>query len=302
MNVSTIRLVSFTAALVGAVAWASTGLASDDPQPKDEALDGLTKALEEAEKAKAPKPAEKPSAEKGSETKGAKPEGTVDPKDQALDNLLEKLGETAETPAPDDKPAGAPKPTDAPAPPKPGKPDPHELKGADKSTDEHLEELTGRRKKKDRDQDGEGSGPLAEVIKEMRDVEQRLGKPDTGEATRKKQAEIVKNLETIIDQLRNSSGGSQGKSIRMVRQAGQKPGSQSGATPGSNGGQAPNTMPRRPTNTHSLAADKAEWGHLPDNLQRELESVFTEAFLTKKVELIEHYYRSLSRKSLQREE
>ena len=29
----------------------------------------------------------------------------------------------------------------------------------------------------------------------MRDVEERLGKPDTGEETRKKQTEIVKNLD-----------------------------------------------------------------------------------------------------------
>jgi hypothetical protein len=110
-----------------------------------------------------------------------------------------------------------------------------------------LEERTGRRKKKDKDQEGEGSGPLAEVIKEMRDVEERLGKPDTGEATRKKQAEIVKNLDTIIEQLRSTSSSSKSKSLSMVKQAGQKPGSQPGTDPGSNGGQAPSTKPEKPS-------------------------------------------------------
>ena len=37
----------------------------------------------------------------------------------------------------------------------------------------------------------------------MREVEERLGKPDTGEETRKKQTEIVKNLEQLIEQMRN---------------------------------------------------------------------------------------------------
>ena len=45
----------------------------------------------------------------------------------------------------------------------------------------------------------------------MRDVEQRLGQPDTGEETRKKQGEIVQDLESILKQLRNSlSGDSEG--------------------------------------------------------------------------------------------
>ena len=47
MTVYTFRLVSLAAALVATVTWASTGLSSEDA-PKDDALEGLTKALEEA--------------------------------------------------------------------------------------------------------------------------------------------------------------------------------------------------------------------------------------------------------------
>src|SRR3954465_4425357 len=105
MNVCTIRLVSFAAALVAPLAWGSTGLAFEDAPPKDEALEGLTKSLEDAEKGQPPKPAEAPAPAKESGAKAAEPadKGAVAPKDQALDSLLEKLGETTETPAPDDK-------------------------------------------------------------------------------------------------------------------------------------------------------------------------------------------------------
>jgi hypothetical protein len=310
---STFRLVSFAAALVANLAWASTGLAFEDPPPKDEALEGLIESLEKAEKGEPGKSAgkaEEPASAKESAPKAAEPKdkGEVAPKDQALDSLLEKLGETTETPAPVDKPAGKPQPSDEPAPPgpdKPAGPEPDQLEGVDKSLDERLEELTGRRRKKDKDQEqeGEGSGPLAQVIKEMRDVEQRLQEPDTGEETRKKQAEIVKNLDTIIEQLRSTSGSSKGKSLRMVRQAGQKPGSQPGTDPGSNGGQAPNAMPAKPSGKQALAGSgKDEWGHLPEELRQEMANVFKEEYLTSKFDLIRRYYLSVSQKSLVREE
>ena len=45
---------------------------------------------------------------------------------------------------------------------------------------------------------------MGQIIKEMRDVEQRLGKPDTGEDTQGKQKQIVKQLETLIEQMRQS--------------------------------------------------------------------------------------------------
>ena len=56
--------------------------------------------------------------------------------------------------------------------------------GKDKDLDEHLEELPagGRRTS---DPSKEARWPDRQVIKEMREVEQRLGKSDTGEATRR---------------------------------------------------------------------------------------------------------------------
>ena len=103
---------------------------------------------------------------------------------------------------------------------------------ASKKLDDLLEEKTGRKPKKpkkegqgqgqgQRKEGEEGGGPLGELIKQMREVEDRLGKPDTGAETRKKQTEIVKNLDTLLEQIRNSP--SQGQAMRMMR-GGQKPG------------------------------------------------------------------------------
>jgi hypothetical protein len=298
MSTTPNRFLAATLSLALTLAWASWGRAQEPEKPKDDGLDRLLEKLDETKTPEAGKPAAKkasPDASKGS--------GDVTPNDKALDNLLEKLGETKETPAPDDKPKGGHGPGDKP-PTQPGeKPGPHDLTGKSKDLDQHLEELTGRKRKK-KNEEGEGSGPLSEIIKEMRDVEKRLGKPDTGDDTRKKQAEIVKNLETLIEQLRQSSGQSGSRKRYLVMKQGRQPGSKPGSeNPGSQAGHAPKMKTEKPTTKRSLAGGKDEWGHLPPELRQELMNVTKEEMLPNRVELIERYFLSLTRKkSLAREE
>src|SRR4051794_22240647 len=199
-----------------ALGWAAPGYAQD----KDKKDEGLEKLLEKLDESKAP--------DKAKDADKAKAPGAVAPKDEGLDKLLEGLGQTKDTPSPDDKKPGGP--GDDPMPPRPDQPKPDELKGGEKDLDKILQGLTGKKEKpkkqRDRDKkDEEGGGPLGQVIKEMRDVEERLGKPDTGEETRKKQTEIVKNLEQLIEQLKNAPSQSQG--MRMIRE-GKQPGNQPG--------------------------------------------------------------------------
>jgi len=307
------KVLSLAATFVATVLWASFGLAQDPAKPKDDALDSLLEKLEgarsndkAADKAK-PEDAAKPKSPESSGARpgpaGAKGSGDVETKDKALDSLLEKLGETRDAPSPDERPKGGPggPPHDKPSP-KPAKPDAHEPQGKAKDLDRHLEDLTGRRRKKKDDEEG-GGGPLSEVIKEMRDVEQRLGKPDTGEETRKKQAEIVKNLETLIEQLKKSQSQSQGKrKNQLVAKQGQQPGQNPGQDPGAQAGQAPRTKPERPTSNRSLAGGKDEWGHLPPELRQEMDNVLNEEGLPSQVELIRRYYLSLSKKIVVRGE
>jgi hypothetical protein len=327
------RPLSFALSLAVATALAlAAGLAGPagaqdaKPKPKDDALENLLKEIKDTKAPDGKAASEKPAAEaKDKDKKEApadkkdskadkpappKPSGDVAPKDKALDSLLEKLGESRDTPSPDDRPRG---PGGRPDPeekkePKPGDKDQDKekkaeadpLSGKSKDLDEHLEELTGRRRKKDR-KDDEGSGPLSEVIKEMRDVEQRLGQPDTGEETRKKQQQIVKNLETLIEQMRMSSGQMRSRQRSIAMGKGQQ-GQNRGQTPGSTGGYAPHAKPEKPTTKRSLAGGKDEWGALPPSDRQELENVFKEEFLTTRAELIRQYYESLAKKTVKRGE
>jgi hypothetical protein len=331
-----ITLRPFAVLAVACLGWASLGLAQD--APKDDALDNLLRKLEDKQKADSntagqpttegkpktegqpttegkPKTEGQPATEGKPKTEGqpksstpGRPSGSLAPKDQALDSLLEKLGETQDVPDTEGRP-GQPGPggltPPTPGPPAPGQPDPNALNGKAKDLDEHLEELTGRiRKKNDQDQEGQGSGPLADVIKQMRDVEQRLGKPDTGEETRQKQEQIVRKLDQVIEQIRNSPGRQQGRMRTEVRQAGNRPGGQQGG-PGAQGNNGQGVGPQRPANPNNkstVANDKDAWGHLPEELRQAMENVFKEEPLPDRRDWISRYYISVNKKAQSREE
>ncbi len=245
-------------------------------------------------------------AEKTASDQSSKPaakklgSGSVAPKDQELDSLLEKLGESKNAPAAEDRPSGGPGaegPKEGARPDKPGQP---KLGGKDKEIDDRLEEYTGRRKKRAAD-DGKRSGPVGEIIKEMRDVEERLGKPDTGGDTQNRQKQIVKRIETMIEQVRQSGGSSMGFRVRRVRQPGQQ-GQQPGDQTGALARGAPPMKPAKPTTDHSTAGSKEVWGHLPAELQQVMENSFKEVDLPTKTELISRYFLSVGKGKLNREE
>jgi hypothetical protein len=319
---------TFLAATTGGdIAWAQ-----DTGKSKDEALDSLMKELRESEKspaqptsksatAETKKPARpqdkskvspqakatgdkdgKPPAAKSDKPPAVKsPEAAkLAPKDQAIDDLLGKLGESK------DDPTAAPEPRNrAPGqgptePPRGEKPGGDKLGAKDKDLDERLEELTGRKKKRSSSED-ERTGQIGEMIKEMREVEQRLGKPDPSEDTQKKQKQIVKRIETLIEQVRQ--GGSAGSmAMRRMRQQGQQQGKQDGDQPGAQARGAPPMKPAKPTGQHSTASGKDIWGHLPAELREVLDNSFKEIELDSKRELISRYFLSVDKGKLVREE
>ena len=303
-------------AVVSALLALAPGLRADDP-PKDDALDKLLEKVD-GPKDEAAKPVDvaKPDADPPKDQ--AKPadgkpkpdakDGEVGEKDKALDSLLEKLGETKEEAAPEEKGPGGPgpKPEKPPegADPRPGE-EKTKLEGETKKLDEHLQDLTGRiRKRKSGDQQkkqGGGDSRLAEAIKKMDEVEQRLKKTDTGEQTRKTQGEIVKQLDTILEEIRRQSAMSQGKG-RGMKSAGQ--GRQPGQD-GTNGDTAQGTGPQkplRPTAKSSLADNKDIWGDLPAYIREDMENVFKEEPLTIKKSLVDRYFLSISKKSMDRKD
>jgi hypothetical protein len=309
---------TLTAAALG-FGGASASLAQD--KPKDDELGKLLEKLDgkdndknqdkptaESTKDKAPtpdKPKEAgPDKPKESTPAKAKSSEPVAPKDQELDKLLEGLGQTKDTPAPEDKKPGGG--SDDPMPPKADQPKPDELKGGEKDLDKELERITGKKEKpKDKkDRKGEEDGPLGKVIKEMREVEERLGKPDTGEETRKKQTEIVKNLDDLIERMKNAP--SQKDGMRMIREGskpGQQPGNQPGNQPGATADGAPQTKPTDPKKPPvAMGLDKDIWGTLPRSLREQMGNVMNEHPLPTRTELIKLYYKSLGQKSTNREE
>jgi hypothetical protein len=257
--------------------------------------------------------------EPGTSGKGAKESrpgaGGVSAKDKDLDDLLEKLEQAKDEPDGEKKPrskAGFGDPADGPEEPAGGgagtpKPreksrlDDHALKGKDKEIDERLEEFTGRKRKKKGAQQEDQNSPLGQIIKEMRDVEERLSKPDSGEDTQDRQKRIVKQIETLIQQMKQS-GASQAMVLRRVRQDGPNSGNQPGQTPGATAGNAPPMRPAKPPDRHALAGGKDIWGHLPPELRQEMENGFKEDALPSKQDLIRRYYLSVAKQKLVRGE
>jgi hypothetical protein len=325
--------VVFGVAFCLAVAAGIRAPAQESGKPKDEALESLLKELNEPEKA-APtsEPAKAPPAggqkvapagaaadktahpgetaeksEKATSGKAEKPSaprspdaGKVSPKDQALDELLGKLGETKDEPTAEDQPPGGGSGKDRQPPAADRKPGADPLGGKDKDLDERLEELTGRKKKRS-GSDEERSGPIGEMIKEMREVEQRLGKPDPSDDTQKKQKQIIKRIETLIEQAKQSGSSAGRMTMRRVRQAGNQ-GQQPGDQPGAQARGAPPMKPAKPTSQHSTAGGKEPWGHLPDELREVMENSFKETELDAKKDLISRYFLSVSKGKRVREE
>jgi hypothetical protein len=228
---------------------------------------------------------------------------TLAPTDQAIDDLLGKLGESQDEPSRDDRPrnpaSGAGQPPDER---KPGVKEGPKLGGKDKEIDDTLEELAGRRRKRPQADDGERSGPIGEMIKEMRDVEHRLGKPDTSEDTQAKQKQIIKRIDTLIEQVRQSGGSGGGLTIRVRRQRSNQPGEQQGDQPGAMAQGAGPMKAGKPTTQHSTAGGKGTWGHLPAELRQVMENTFKEEMLGSKQELISRYFLSVGKGKLVREE
>jgi hypothetical protein len=140
------------------------------------------------------------------------------------------------------------------------------------------------------------------MIKEMRDVEQRLGKPDPSEDTQNKQKQIIKRIETLIEQASRSGSSSGRMMMRRTRQPGQQPGQQPGDQQGAMAQGAPPMKPANPTGQHSTAGGRDIWGHLPAELRQLMDNGFKETELGSKSEMISRYFLSISKGKVVREQ
>ncbi len=296
---------------IAAAAWLFSGasLAFAQQPSKDDELERLLEKTQEA----------KQQDLKNGESGGSKPAGTSQDKpkpgdakpgekkgradDQELDSLLEKLGQTGDDPTTKGKPQAPPPGADTGLSPPPdsrkAQKQADQIDPEKRSLDQHLEDLAGKKRKPNKDDEAKSDpsqGPLAEAIKKIREVEQRLGQDDTGESTRKRQEEIVKDLEQLIKMAKQQSSGQQ-KGGRGRQQAQAKPG-QDPNNPNDDPKQGTDaTKPKTPSPRDVLAENKDIWGHLPPEMRAELENSFKEEPLPKNRELIDRYYLSVTRKS-----
>jgi hypothetical protein len=332
----TARPIRFACVAALALGAASVARAQEPGKTKDAALDSLLEELKKdgqgdtsskkaaknkeaaqtkspsdrsgtAQKSKESAGSSQGSGKPGSSPGGAKPAPKANPlapKDQALDDLLGKLGESKDEPAAEERPrdqgpgGGEKMSKDKGARDK----EKVSLGGKDKEIDSRLEELAGRKRKNSKAGDDQRSGPVGEMIKEMRDVEKRLGKPDPSEDTQAKQKQIIKRIDTLIEQARQSGNSAGRLTLRRRQRQGNQPGQQEGDQPGALAQGAPPMKPAKPTSQHSTAGGKGVWGHLPDELRQVMDNTFKEQALTSKIELISRYFLSVGKGKVVREE
>lgn len=245
-------------------------------------------------------PAKKPADDSASASKDKSPPAkgeSLEGKDKELDDLLGKFADTPDEPEakgkaqPGAKPGIDPKPGDA------------MLKPDEKPLDDELERILGRKKKKsNNDQEDNPNNPLSQTVKKMREVEKRLEKPDTGEQTRQKQEQIVKDLDQLLERIRKGQLDGQGRrALRRVQRPG-RPGDQANQqNPNNQGGNPPVTKPEKPKSNNMLARGKDIWGDLQAELRADVDNVVNEQPVPARKSLIERYLLSVSKKSLSRD-
>ncbi len=154
----------------------------------------------------------------------------------------------------------------------------------------------------------EDDSPLVSIARQMRGVEDALGRTDSGPATQEAQARIVANLNELLKQAAKGAGQcrpSQGKPPSTApRQpiaqpnAPPKPGTgQPKATPNAAQPKKPDATaakPKRPDMQEMLSLIKRLWGELPERERNQMLQLPPEEFLPKYETMIEDYYKRLA--------
>lgn len=282
-----LRTSKFAAGLIAltlGAAWPGFAIGQDD--------DALKKLLEKIEP-NGPDAAEEPNPT----ADGSKP-AAEQKKDKGLDSMLEKLGIREERPETSGRV------------PKAGSPDPRpdSIKPEDQDLDAHLRRLIGRidpKKDQDEEEQGQSGGPMAETMKKMREVEQRLTKLDTGEQTREEQQEIVKSLDQVLERIqkmRQEQRQQQSGEKDPTKMAGQQRGQQDqpGDPSSPEGGGAPPMKPKLPDQPTGLTSAKDTWGHLQGSMREVIDNVSRMMPLEGKKELVDRYFLSVAKRSVAR--
>lgn len=155
---------------------------------------------------------------------------------------------------------------------------------------------------------GKENDPLAEIGRQMRQVESLLAEQRTGEVTQQKQAEIAAEIDKLLEQIKKNAKKSQqqasSRSQQNREQTNQQP--QKPGQPGQEPGQQERRNPRDSTDRvtqgnvqdvnrqQALDLMKQSWGHLPQHVREALANVVSERNLPKYEGMIREYFERLS--------
>ena len=152
--------------------------------------------------------------------------------------------------------------------------------------------------------------PLVDIARQMRAVEQRIEKTDSGSTTQKTQQEIVEQLERLIEQAKKSccGGGKPGqkqcqggtcerKKVAQSKKPSKSKSTSKGTSPNQSTGNAAVEKPASPNSTdmqEMQALLKRLWGELPERDREQMLQYPVEQFLPEYEQMIEEYYKRLS--------
>jgi hypothetical protein len=151
----------------------------------------------------------------------------------------------------------------------------------------------------------ESSSPLVAIGRQMRVVEDLIGRSITSDRTQRVQGQIIAGLDQLIEELKSQCKSGQSQSGGGTQKPSSKPGGKSRGGSGENRG---DNRPSRESADRIGAAgsDDAEldrmkqmlkhvWGHLPPKVREQMQSGTIEEFLPKYEQLIEDYYSRLAK-------
>jgi len=140
---------------------------------------------------------------------------------------------------------------------------------------------------------GAAADPVLRVGQQMARVEQFLRRRETSEPTQLLQARIVRDLDALIAAAEQQAGGASG-SPSQNRRADMSRGGSSGVTrpAGTANGSSTGSTAQQPREDDVWM--NRIWGHLPDQLRREIQTPVHETFLPSYEQVIIEYYKRLS--------
>jgi len=158
-----------------------------------------------------------------------------------------------------------------------------------------------------------GQDPLTRVGNKMRRVERLIAEGDISQETRSRQQEIVRQLDTLIEQIKRnkkssaqsqaSPGGSRRTSVGQPNRPSQQPGEQTARKPARDSTDRIGQEAEQEVDQAAIQAMmKRIWGRLPQRQREEMIQLSADQFLPKYATEIEKYFRRLAEEDERRGE